>query len=512
MSRRTVFPTHTDNNKRIAKNSLYLYLRTFLSIVITLYTSRVCLNQLGVEDYGIYNLIGGIITIFSTLNTLMTSTTQRFFSIAIGDGNSAQLYKILNISISLQAFIALLFFCICEISGIMLLSNYLEIPPEKKDIAFIIFHLSIITTAFGMLKTPYNALIIAKERMSFFAYISIVEVILKLIITLLLVYFTNKLIIYSCMILFVTGIVTLIYYLYCFKYIGLPSYKFHKIRENNEYKELLSFSGWSFLGNSSIVCRDQGLSIILNIFFGVLLNSAMGIMTQVANVYSSLFFNLQSAFKPQIIQNSKNNRSRYLELINICTLYSFLLMGAVCIPMLMFCRQILTFWLDIVPDYTIGIVQIVMIKILIASFSQSIYTSLEANAKIRNIQIFSVLLSILSLIIAYWLLYQGFTPYIVIFIQVVADFILCIYNLYYSSKKKAIELFKLLEYNYKAVLFVLLLCCIALYISSHDYSFTQHATHFVLFCITYLLCSFYCMEKKHKMIALLKLREIFNVK
>ena len=276
----------------------------------------------------------------------------------------------------------------------IMLTCFLNIPEGKEVVTQIVFHFALVTSVVTLLKTPYAGLIIAKERMSFFAYLSIIEVVLKLLITLSLVFFSHKLVAYSILFLFTTSLITYIYFFYCSKYLSAPLYKYYRPKGTPEYKEMLSFSGWSFLGYTASTMREQGGSFLLNVYFGVLLNAAMGVVNQATGVFSTLFINLQSAFRPQIIQCSVNDKTRYDRLTNVCTFYSILLMGLICTPMIVGCNSILTLWLGIVPDYAVLFVQLMMLKVFFASISQCMTIGLEAYADIKSSMIASAIIAV----------------------------------------------------------------------------------------------------------------------
>lgn len=492
------------NNKRIAKNTIYLYSRTFISILVTLYTSRVFLSQLGFEDFGLYNLVGGVVALFSVMNTMLSSATQRYLSIEIGNNNIIQLNKVFNISISIQVVLAFCFLLICEIGGIILLKYYLNIPEGKDGLAFLVFQLSVVTAILSLLRVPYNALIIAHEKMSFYAYGSILEIFFKLIITLSLAYVANKLIIYAVALLILTGLITILYWLYCRIKISLPKYKYYSPKSNPEYKSLLSFSGWSLAGSSASVARDQGLSFLFNAFYGVTLNAAMGVVVQISNVYSGLFLNLQSAFRPQVIQNSVADKNRYFLLVNRCSFYSLVFMGATCIPLLMCSSQILHFWLGDIPPFTVELVQILMFKILFASISQSVYMAVESHGRIRNVQIITILLSFLSVAFAYGILAFGFRPYWVMGIVVLMEIAMFVHRLYDAVKNRVLSLSSFTQYNFKPLISILILAFAAIFAKEGICTLSGAIMAIVSFLPLYVLVIIIVMNKDER-------RSIINI-
>lgn len=498
-------------NKTILKNAVYLYLRTIFSIVIALYTSRIFLEYLGVEDFGIYNLVGGVVTLFSVLQNLLAGATQRFLNVEIGRGNHNRKGKILNISITIHIILALFVVLVGETIGLCFLIKYLNVPEGKDSTALIVYHVSVITVALSLLRTPYSALIIAYEKMSFFAYISIIEIFGRLLITISLHLFENRLIIYSLLLLTLTVVIVNSHILYCKIYISLPQYVYYKFKKNKEYIDLLSFSGWAILGNGASVARDQGISFLLNIFYGVVLNAAMGVINQISNVYSTLFGNIQMAFMPQITQNSEVDRVRYSDLVLKCCIYSFVLMGLVCLPMIAFSNQILHLWLgNNVPEYTSIFVQIIMVKVLIVSISQSVYQSLVAIVKIKQIQIWFVVLSITSIITSYFLLKMDFDPVFAISTIPVMDLLVLICRLYYMRKFTSISITDLFAKLIKPIIFIFVCGVpIAFYASTKVEGIANIIIMIVIYIIIYVIFALYgvlSLDERGKLYFLVKKR------
>lgn len=502
----------TSKNITIAKNSIFLFARTFISIIVTLFTSRVFLNQLGVEDYGIYNLVGGVVAVFSVLTSFMTGATQRFLSIEIGKDDIEGMNKVLNISISIHILLGIILIVIGEIVGLILLNNYLNIPEGKEFITTIVFHFAILTSVVSLFRIPYNALIIAREHMSFFALITIAEVIAKLLITLALVFTQQKLFVYSLLFLVTTSIITYSYYYYCKKRLHLPKYKYYSYKGNNEYKLMLSYSGWSFVGYFASTMKEQGGSFILNIFHGVLLNAAMGVVNQATNVFTSLFLNLQSAFRPQLMQSTVNDRSRYDSLMNVCTFYTILLMGLICTPMIIGANSILTIWLGIVPEYSVLFVQLMMLKIFIASVSQCFSISIEAYAELKPSMIASVLIAILFVVVSYLLLKVGLGPSWVIIMLSISELLYLLYRAYYCSKNNLVDLKSMMSYNWKALSVVVLFLVGAFFISrsmdGYIIAFMTMAAETVIYCVISLII----MKKNQREFVFSKLRSILHLR
>lgn len=447
-----------DENKTIAKNTLYLYLRTFISVLVSLYTSRVLLEMLGIDDFGIYNLVGGIVALFAILRGFLVGSIQRYLNVELGKGNREQEFKILNISITINFALLLIVALLAETIGLWFVKTHLNIPEGKETLTVIVYHLTIATTLVSMLSTPYNALIVAHERMSVFAWITIFEVFAKLGITLSLAMFMTRLVAYSSMLLCLYTAILVFYYLYCRVIIKMGDYKYYSIKGNGEYKELLGFSAWTIVGNGASIARDQGISIIFNIFGGVVLNAAMGVVNQVSNIYSTLYANIQTAFAPQIIQNFDTDNARFRMLVQYCTLASFILMSFVCLPLISNADFILHIWLgNNVPEYAVVFTQLFMIKILIVSMSQAIYHSVVASGNIKELQLWFVLTSTLTLVFSYALLKSGFSPTTAIIVLLLTDILMMFLRIHYMSKYTAIRAVDLLRFLWKPVLAVFII-------------------------------------------------------
>lgn len=339
----------TANNKRIAKNTLMLYIRMLFTMGVSLFTSRVILQTLGVEDYGIYSVVGGIITMFSFINGGMISATQRYLTFEIGKGNLQQLKKVFSTSLQIHALIALIIILLGETLGLWFLYEKLVIPIDRMTAAFWVYQCSIVACVINIMSVPYNADIIAHEKMSAFAYISILEVILKLAIVYVL-YITpwDKLITYAGLILSVQLIIRFVYSHYCSRHFEESHYH-HQI-DRPLFKEMFTFAGWSFWGNLAGVLYTQGLNMMLNVFFGPIVNAARGIAVQVQSAVTQFVHNFQVALNPQI---TKNYAIGYLtqmhNLMFRSARFSFFLLFFLTLPVLLETDYLLTIWLKTVP-------------------------------------------------------------------------------------------------------------------------------------------------------------------
>ena len=291
----------SDNNKRIAKNTLLLYVRMFFMMGIALYTSRVVLNTLGVEDYGIYNVVGGLVSMFGLLNGSMSSATQRYITFELGKGDGKSLNKIFSLSLQIHALIAIVTVLLVESVGLWFLYNKMTIPPERMTAAFWVLQASALTFIFSIMSVPYNADIIAHERMSAFAYISIIEAVLKLaIVYMLLVVPFDKLIVYAILLAVVQLSIQFCYMVYCHRH--FPESRYRHVKDWRLFKEMTSFAGWNMFGGLSSISFNQGLSMLLNVFFGPVVNAARAVATQVQGAIQMFITNFQMALNPQIVK------------------------------------------------------------------------------------------------------------------------------------------------------------------------------------------------------------------
>ena len=301
----------SSNNKHIAKNTLMLYFRMILTMLVSLYTSRIVLNTLGVEDYGIYNIVGGVVILFSFFNNAMSNATQRFLSFELGQNNSVQLKRTFSMIINVHIGIAFLIFLLAETVGLWFLNTHINIPTERMKAANWVYQFSIFTFLINIIRVPYHATIVAYEKMSFYAYLSIIEVLLKLgVVFLIQISPLDKLIFYGFLIFVVSVLILLVYKIYCNKNFDAANYNF--FWDTKLFKTLISFSGWSLFGSAANVSSKQGTDILLNIFYGVMVNAAMGIANQVNNAVNGFVQNFQTAFKPQIVKSYAANETDYL--------------------------------------------------------------------------------------------------------------------------------------------------------------------------------------------------------
>lgn len=400
----------TENNRRIAKNTLLLYFRMLFMMVVSLYTSRVVLNSLGVEDFGIYNVVGGVVAMFSVISGTLSAAISRFITYELGKENQKKLNKIFSASVTIQLLLSLIIVILIESVGIWFLNEKMTIPLERMDSANWVLQFSVITFVINLISVPYNAAIIAHEKMSAFAYISILEAICKLAIAFfIMISHIDKLIFYAILMCLVSIIVRFTYGHYCKKHFEECTYHFHWDKEI--LKNMFGFAGWNFIGASSAVLRDQGGNIILNIYFGPSVNAARSIANQVNGAIIGFVQNFMTALNPQITKSyASNDRGYMMALIFQGARLSFYMLLLLSLPVLINTHYILVIWLKLVPEHAVLFVQLILIFAMSESISNPLITAMLATGKIRNYQIVVGAFQILNLPISYICLELGCIP------------------------------------------------------------------------------------------------------
>ena len=408
----------SEANKRIAKNTAMLYFRMLLTMVVSLYTSRIVLNTLGVEDFGIYNVVGGFVTMFAFLNSSMASATQRFLSFEIGKKDTTQLARVFSMSVNIHFLIALIILFLAETVGLWFVNTKLTIPAERMVAANWVYQFSIFASLIHVVSVPYNATIIAHERMGVYAWVSILEVSLKLFIVFMLQWFGfDKLKLYAILMFGVSLIIRIIYGIYCRK--TFKETKYHYFWDKKLFNTLLNFAGWNLWGNAAAVLFGQGVNILLNIFFGPAVNAARGIAYQVRGAVNNFVANFQTAMRPQIIKSFAAGDLTYMHtLVYQGAKYSFFLLFALSLPILLETEIILKLWLKNVPDYTVIFTQLVLVNILIDTISGPLMAAAQASGKIKLYQGVVGALLLMILPVSYLFLKLGYPPQVTLYVNI----------------------------------------------------------------------------------------------
>lgn len=441
----------SSNNKRIAKNTLLLYFRMMVTMVISLYTSRVVLKVLGFDDYGIYQAVGGVVGLLSFVNNSLSTGTSRFITFGLGEGNYDKLKNIFNTTLSSHIILAVAIIIVAESLGYWLLHYKLVIAPERMEAATWVFHLSIFTIFFTLTQVPYNACIIAHENMKIFAYVSIIEAICKLLIVYaFLVGDIDKLILYALLQCILQIAIVVFYRIYCYKRYQETHFKFGI--DKSIFKEIVGFSGWSLFANSSIALNNQGILLLLNMFFTPAVVTARSISIQVEMAAYQFMTNFQTATVPQIVKRyAQNDYSGSKELLLNMTKYSFYLMLLLAVPIFFSANQLLALWLEEVPEYTAVFLQIIIIQALFQVFDTSFYKALYAKGQLKENALLSPTCLFINFILVYILFRLGLSPIALSWSTMISYAIM-------GLIVKPILVIKIVDYNWKDVWSVILPC------------------------------------------------------
>ena len=466
----------SDNNKRIAKNTLLLYFRMLFMMVVSLYTSRVILNALGVEDFGIYNVVGGVVAMFSVISGSLSSAISRFITYELGKGDQSKLNRIFSASVTIQLLLSLIIVVLIESVGVWFLNAKMTIPVERMVAANWVLQLSIVTFVINLISVPYNAAIIAHERMSAFAYISILEAVCKLSIAFLIMASPmDKLTFYAILMCAVSIIVRFTYGHYCKKHFTECIYHFHW--DKDILKQMFGFAGWNFIGASSAVLRDQGGNIVLNMFFGPSVNAARGIANQVNGAITGFVQNFMTALNPQITKSYAScDREYMMTLIFQGARLSFYMLLLLSLPVLVNTHYILVIWLKLVPEHAVLFVQLILVFAMCESISNPLVTAMLATGKIRNYQLMVGSLQMMNLPISYICLRFGCMPESVLIVAICISQCCLVARLYLLRKMiglSSIQYMKKVYLNVVAVSLcsVAIPCIMANYIEESFISF-----------------------------------------
>lgn len=480
-------------------------------MAVTLYTSRVVLKALGVNDFGIYNVVGGVVTMFSILSNSLSSAISRFITYELGKENFTKLKNIFSTAVTIQITLAVAITLIAEIVGLWFLNTKMNIPTERMEAANWTFQFSVITFVINLISVPYNAAIIAHEKMSAFAYISILEALLKLSIAFLIIISPiDKLIFYACLICIISLIIRLIYGHYCKSHFKECTYSFYW--DKDLLKQMFGFAGWNFIGSSSALLRDQGGNILINLLFGPAVNAARGIAFQVNTATQNFIASFTMALNPQITKSyASNNYDYMMKLVFKGARFSFYLLLILTLPIFLNTNYILKLWLGIVPEHTIQFIRLILVFTLSESISQPLITAQHATGKIKNYQIIVGGLQMLNLPIAYLALKNGAIPETIFFVAIAISQICLIARLW--MMKTSINL-SILGFYSKVYLNILKVSLVAIIlpIGLSIYK-SDSITFFIMSSIVTIVYTFLCIffigcDKEEQMLALTKIHDI----
>jgi O-antigen/teichoic acid export membrane protein len=452
---------------------------------VSLYTSRIVLNSLGVEDFGIYNVVGGIVIMLGFLNSALSASTLRFLSFEMGTANLEKVIKIFRISFTIHTIIAVIILILAETLGLWFLNTQLNIPPDRMVAANWVYQFSVFSFIASVLNIPYSSILIAHERMNIYAYISIIETVFKLITVFILAWTAfDKLIIYSFLIFFVTALVSLLYTIYCIK--NFKECNYHFLTDKQEFYKMSSFASWNLIGVFAGIGLNQGVSVLLNIFFGPAVNASRGIAFQIQGSVNAFVSSFQVAVNPQITKSyAANDLENAFSLVIKSSKYSFFLLLLLSLPILIETHYVLMIWLKIVPDYSLSFTRLTLIDILICSLSGSLHTFVQATGKVKIYQILVSGILLLNLPLSYLFLKFGFQPESV--------FIVSIFISFFAMISRVIILVKLEKFPFKIFIKDVLLPVVIVFTVSFAVSFyvaSQMQDSFMRFFIVTVLSIF----------------------
>jgi O-antigen/teichoic acid export membrane protein len=407
------------NNKRIAKNTMLLYVRMLFIMIVSLFTSRVVLNTLGVEDYGIYNVVGGVVAIMGLINSSMGSATSRYLTFELGRGNKEALRKTFITCFEIYVILGLLFVLIAETIGLWFLNTQLTIPLERMRAANWVYQFSIFSVVNHLLVNPYNASIIAHERMGVYAYVSIIEALLKLLVAYAIIILPyDRLSSYGFLYLIMSLTVTMIYRIYCVR--NFEECRLEYCYDRTLMRRIFSFSGWTLFGATAVMVKGQGLNILLNMFFNPAVNASRGIAYQVNTNLVRFGDNFYTAVRPQITKYyAQGDTQNMLKLVFRSSKFIYYLLLCLALPILIETPAIINLWLGQTPEYVVEFARLIIIISIIDSLAHPIMTSINATGRIAMYQFLMGFITILNLPISFYLLKHGGNPMTVFEVSII---------------------------------------------------------------------------------------------
>lgn len=437
-------------NKRIAKNTLYMYLRMIVVMIVSLFTTRIVFKALGIDDYGLYNVVGSIIVLFGFINSGLTTATRRYITAEIANGDKDSQQNVFNLSLCAHGLIAIIIFILAETAGLYLVNYTLNIPEDRLVAANVVYQMTVLTAIWNVFQAPFQAAITAFERMNIYAYLSILDIVLKLVVAYIIsIYSGDKLIIYSILIFASVFITTLVTRLYCIRRFDICRFK--KPHNKKLLKEMFGYMGWSLIGQFVVVLTSQGVSMLVNVFFSVAANAAMGISNQITNVVHQFVSNFQVAFQPQI---TKQYVTRQYDSLNTLALrasrFSSYLVLIFLVPIAFQIDNFLCIWLGDYPEFAVEFCLLTLLCIFIDSISAPLWMMAMADNHIKKYQIIISIIYSFNFIGAWFVLKLGCAPYSVIIVRCFVYIVAFLARLFYIKEK--IPNFSLLKWLHNSVL------------------------------------------------------------
>lgn len=418
---------HKKNTARIAKNTLFLYGRMLLGMIVSLYTSRVILNALGVVDFGIYGVVGGLVGMLSLVSSALSSSISRFMTFELGRGNLERLREVFATSVLIQLAMSGVVLLVAETAGLWFLNTQMTIPADRMVAANWIYQASVISFIMGLIGCPFGAAIVAHERMNIYAYFGILDIFFRLGIVLFIAYAPfvfDKLIAYALLLTFVGIGMQIIYWIYCFRHFAETHTRLVFCR--SIWKEMAAFAGWNGIGCTAAILKDQGVNVLLNIFFGPIVNAARSIAGSVNGAVGGFVNNFMTAVSPQITKSyAADDREYMFSLVKRGSRFGYYILMILAIPIIIEAPLVLKIWLNVVPEYTVMFVRLVLILSLVDVLSNTLITLQVATGKIRNYQIAVGGLLLMNFPLSWLVLHFGASP-VAVYVVAIAIGIGCL--------------------------------------------------------------------------------------
>ena len=424
----------SDNNKRIAKNTMYMYLRMLVTLFISLFTARIVFNTLGVINFGIYNVVGSVIVFFSFLNNGLSLSTRRYITAELSNGTAVSQKEVFNQAFLAHLLIAAVILIVAEAVGVYIVNHLLTIPSERMYAANIVYQLSIFSALLGIVQSPFSSVIIANERMAVYAYLSIFDVIFKLVVIGGVVLISgDKLVVYAILLFLGSGINVLVNFWYCYR--NFPMSRLAYYRERKGLYGMFCYMGWSLFGQGAVVLTNQGVTLLLNSFSGLIANAAMGVSNTITNIVSQFVTNFQVAFNPQLTKYYVANDYKNLySLVVRSSRYSSFLVLMFLIPLIFQARNFLSLWLGDYPMYAVEFCILTLFAIYIEAIGAPLWMVIGSDKNIRNYQLLVSVIFLFNFIGSLVCLSLGYEPFYVLLVRVIVSVLLVIFRIYWCTK------------------------------------------------------------------------------
>lgn len=428
-------PDNSENNKRIAKNTLALYFRTFITMIVGLYTGRVMLQALGVDNYGINNVVGGIVAMSSLITATMSQAISRYITYALSKGDRDNLKTMFSTSVNAQIIMSVIAVVVLEIFGLWFLKNGANIPEGRETAAFWVFQCSLITLVIGLISSPFNSLIVAHEKMGVYAYVSIAEAVCRLAICFAIMAFDGDRLIFLAILHVVVAIVIFLFYSwYCGRQFDEAHYS-AKVFDKSLLKELTIFSGWNLVNNGAYTFATQGVNMLINVFFGVAFNAARGIVNQVNSAVQGFVNSFTVAFSPQITKSYAADDKEYaIHLSNRGTKFTWLMMYLFIVPICCEADTLLDLWLDEVPEWSALFLRFAMFESLATCSGANLFRLIQADGRIQKYTIHAAITAGLIFPVTWFVYYLG-APAWMSYVIFIIDFFALNFVRFYDLKK-----------------------------------------------------------------------------